>query len=293
MWSDEIVAAYKSNLVMANLVTRLSHVGKKGDAIHIPKPTRRSASAKATDTIVTLVDSGSTSGGSHGVVNLYIDKHYEYSTLIEDMAAVQALESMRRFYTDDAGYALASQVDTDLLDLAQGAQGGTAGSADYDAAILGGDGSTTYVDGTNVGTALTDAGVRNLIQLLDDQDTPMDNRYLVLPPVERNNLMGIPRFTEQAFVGEQGAGNTIRSGNVGEIYGIPVYITTNCRSATTTTTKIGLMFHKEWSTLIEQMTVRVQTDYMQQYLATLMTADTIYGVGEVRDASCIAIAVAA
>lgn len=31
VWSDEIVAAYKKNLVMANLVRKLSHKGKKGD----------------------------------------------------------------------------------------------------------------------------------------------------------------------------------------------------------------------------------------------------------------------
>ena len=36
LWSDEIVATYKSNLVMPQLVVTLNHVGKKGDTIHIP-----------------------------------------------------------------------------------------------------------------------------------------------------------------------------------------------------------------------------------------------------------------
>jgi hypothetical protein len=31
IWSDEIVSAYKKNLVMANLVRKMSHKGKKGD----------------------------------------------------------------------------------------------------------------------------------------------------------------------------------------------------------------------------------------------------------------------
>ena len=30
LWSDEVIGAYKSNLVVANLVTKLSHKGKKG-----------------------------------------------------------------------------------------------------------------------------------------------------------------------------------------------------------------------------------------------------------------------
>jgi len=29
LWSDEVIGAYKSNLVVANLVTKLSHKGKK------------------------------------------------------------------------------------------------------------------------------------------------------------------------------------------------------------------------------------------------------------------------
>ena len=52
LWSDETIAAYKSNLVVANLVTRLNHKGKKGDTIHIPTPVRGSATAKAANTKV-------------------------------------------------------------------------------------------------------------------------------------------------------------------------------------------------------------------------------------------------
>lgn len=55
IWSDEVIAAYKKNLVMANLVTRMNFVGKKGDAIHIPAPARGAASAKAASTQVTLI----------------------------------------------------------------------------------------------------------------------------------------------------------------------------------------------------------------------------------------------
>jgi len=40
LWSDEIVAAYKNSLVLANTVSKMPMRGKKGDTIHIPKPTR-------------------------------------------------------------------------------------------------------------------------------------------------------------------------------------------------------------------------------------------------------------
>jgi len=63
----------------------MSHKGKKGDTIHIPKPARGSASAKGASTQVTLI------ADTASVVNISIDKHYEYSKLIEDIAEVQSL----------------------------------------------------------------------------------------------------------------------------------------------------------------------------------------------------------
>jgi hypothetical protein len=54
IWSDEVIAAYEKNLVLANLVKKMSMTGKKGDTIHIPKPTRGSANAKVENTAVTV-----------------------------------------------------------------------------------------------------------------------------------------------------------------------------------------------------------------------------------------------
>ena len=33
MWSDEIIGSFKANLVLANLVTKIMHNGKKGDTV--------------------------------------------------------------------------------------------------------------------------------------------------------------------------------------------------------------------------------------------------------------------
>ena len=286
LWSDEIIAAYKQNLVMANLVSKMSFKGKKGDTLHIPKPTRGAASLKAASNQVTL------QAATESEVQVLVNKHYEYSRLIEDITEVQALASLRKFYTGDAGYALAKQVDTDLVRLGRNVQGGS-GTAAYNKAVLGGNGSTLYVDGTNVGTAITDAGIRRVIQTLDDQDVPMDGRVLVVPPSTRNTLMGITRFTEQAFVGEAGSNNTIRNGQIGDIYGVKVYVTTNCDTATTNTTRLGMMFHKDAFVLAEQMGVRSQTQYKQEYLGTLFTSDMLYGVAELRDEAAVAIALPA
>jgi len=282
IWSDEIIASYKKNLVAANLVKKMNFKGKKGDSIHIPSPTRGNASVKSAQTQVTLIAATE----SEVVVN--IDKHYEYSRLIEDIVEAQALASLRQFYTDDAGYALARQVDTDLVRLGRGVNGGD-GTAAYTGAFSGADGTTAY---TGTAGALTDAAIRRSIQRLDDNDVPMDNRFLIVPPSTRNTLMGIARFTEQAFVGEVGGANTIRNGEIGNVYGIPVFVTSNADAATDGD-RICLLAHKDFAVLVEQMGVRSQTQYKQEYLGTLFTSDMLYGVKELRDGSAVALAVPA
>jgi N4-gp56 family major capsid protein len=286
VWSDEIVASYKKNLVAANLIKKLNFKGKKGDRVYFPAPTRGAAAAKVAETLVTLQAAGGTA------ISVNIDQHFEYSRLIEDLAEVQASASMRRFYTDDAGYALAVQTDTSIIELGRGASGGS-GTAAYTGAFLGGDGTTAYVDGSTAGTALTDEGFRRAIQRLDDNDVPMDQRYFIIPPATRNTMMGLARFTEQAFVGDSGGNNTIRNGQIGDIYGVKVFVSTNADTPTTTTNRVALLFHPEFAVLVEQMGVRVQTQYKQEYLSTLLTADTLYGRGELRDTSAVALIVPA
>jgi hypothetical protein len=283
LWSDEIIATYKKSLVMANLVKKLSVVGKKGDAINIPGFTRAAASAKTAAAPVTLITHAGTG------IQVAFDQHWEYSRLIEDIVKVQSNNPMRGVYTEDAGYALATVVDTYLHNLTASWQGG-ANTAAWDKAVIGSDGSTLYTGANEA--AITDAAIRKVIQTLDDADVPMSNRYLVIPPVARNTLMGLGRFTEQAFVGEGGSSNTIRTGRLGNVYGVEIYVSSACPTATGAA-RIASLFHRDALVLCEQLKPRVQTQYKQEFLADLLTADTLFGAKEYRDAAGVAIAVVA
>ena len=272
LWSDETIAAYKSNLVVANLVTRLNHKGKKGDSVHIPKPIRGAANAKADATQVVL------NGGTATEANILINKHYEYSVMIEDITEVQALSSLRKFYTDDAGFALAKQVDTDLFTAGQALNGG---------AFLQGSGAAWS---TGTAADITDAGIRAMILQLDNADVPMDGRALVIPPVAASDLLGISRFTEQQFIG---SGDAIKTGKIGQIYGVDVFVSSNCPTTDSSANRVGMLLHRDAIALVEQVGVRSQTQYKQEYLGDLYTADTIYGVGELRDNGGVPFKVAA
>ena len=284
IWSDEIVAAYKKNLVMANLVKKMNFRGKKGDTVHIPSPARGSASAKVAANTVTLI------AESNSDIAVTIASHYEYSRLIEDIVQAQALASLRGFYTEDAGYALAKQVDTSLIQLGRGANGGNAANQQYTGGLIGSTGAA-YTYGTSNAAAIADAGIRKAIQVLDDNDVPMDGRSLVVPPVARNSMLGINRFTEQAY---RGNGNTLINGEFGDIYGVKVYVSTNCdTTAASTPDKVALLFQRDFAVLVEQLGVRTQTQYKQEFLANLLTADTLYGVSELRDKNCVPLIVLA
>ena len=282
IWSDEIAAAYKSNLVIANLVKKMSHVGKKGDTIHIPKPVRGSATAKAEHTQVNLIVGADTD------FTVSIDKHYEYSRLIEDITDVQALPSLRSFYTEDAGYALARQIDSDL-----GALGSSLTGRYY---MDSSTNLTAYAADTVVAAdVFTDLGFRQAIQELDDADVPMDNRFMVVPPSVKKDILGIDRFNSSDFVN----GRPVENGLLGDIYGIKIYVSTNLPELESAAQNDangrivgGILGHRDAFILAEQMGVRVQTQYKQEYLGDLMTADTIYGVAELRDGAAIQLAFA-
>ena len=234
-----------------------------------------------------------------------IDRHFEYSRLIEDIVEVQALSSLRQFYTEDAGYALSVQVDNDLHAAGTGFGDGGAvvfspAATDYQhTGCFFNDGGTTtqYTDDTMVAAdVFTDAFFRDMIQKLDDNNVPMDGRSLVIPPSVRNTIMGIDRYVSSDFV----SGQAVNSGLIGNLYGVDIYVSANCRTieaaadntASSIDTRAALLFHTDAIVMAEQQAVRSQTQYKQEYLSTLYTADCLYGVQVYRPEAGFVLAIA-
>jgi N4-gp56 family major capsid protein len=293
IWSDEVIAAYQKNLKMAPLVKKITMTGKKGDRIHVPVPVRADANAKDADTAVTVI------ANTEDEITIDVNRHFEYSRLIEDIVEVQALNSLRQFYTEDAGYALAKKVDTDLHQVAtafriDGANAnvgstnvlhtGLPGSYVHSSCFYSddSDGTSPFAQDTIIADdKFTDDFFRDMIQKMDDNDVPMDNRCLVIPPSVRNQILGIPRYVSSDFV----SGQPVASGLIGNLYGVDVYVSSNCEVIETASengagpeVRAGLLFHRDAIVLAEQMAVRSQTQYKQEHLSTLYTADTLYGV---------------
>tara|TARA_R110000868_G_scaffold207972_8_gene457133 strand:- start:7424 stop:8434 length:1011 start_codon:yes stop_codon:yes gene_type:complete len=293
IWSDEVIAAYQKTLKMAPLVKKMNFKGKKGDVLHLPKPVRGTANAKAEATAVTI------QANLESETTLTINRHFEYSRLIEDIVNVQALSSLRQFYTEDAGYALSKQVDNDLfrvgtafgngtLDLTTPVSGTCTGAQWINT-------NTRYIDASTGLTAyaadtvlpadvFTDTGLLALIKAMDDADVPMSDRAFVIPPTLRSAIMATTRYVSSDFT----SARSVQTGLIGSVYGIDIYVSSNCPLIEDSTSNTGVgatanlrgafMFHKDAIILGEQQSVRSQTQYKQEYLSTLYTADTLYGV---------------
>lgn len=321
MWQDEAIATYEAKAVMRNLVEVFQHQKHKGDVIHRPNPSRGDATAKAVNTAVSFI------ADTAGEITISINKHYECSRFYEDIADMLALNGIRSFYTKDAGYALARRVDAELHKLGATAQGGAISGATtlYEKGVIGGDGTTNFAgNGGGNGTALTDVGLRQAMQLLEDADVNTSECGLVVPPTVIKTLRGIARFTEQAFVGD---GKAIRTGRLGNLYGVEVYASSlcpwiHCNSVTNTQSvnfsgttltsgayvdefgftvdhsagsdtkyRACLLVHPDAMVLAEAQSVRVQQQYKLEHLGYAVVADSVFGTAELRDYASVAIIV--
>jgi hypothetical protein len=306
LWSDEVIATYEQNIVLADKVRKMSMKGKKGDTINIPIPGREAEpNEKVKRQGVTLIED---TAGNLAVV---VDQHFEYSRMIEDFAEVQSLPSARRFYTEDAGYSLARWVDTQLGILSSG-WGSNLGTVlntpagfEHTQNIRPLVGNTyevwaedTMQTGAAYGATFNDAVFRYGLQLLDDQDVPMSSRCLVICPSAVNDIRGIDRYNSVDFVNNKGVAN----GEIGNIYGVPVFVSTNVPVIETVAlngvgslkavSRGNQLFHKDANVLAEQVGIRSQTQYYQDQLATLFTSDRIYGKSVYRPENGVIIATA-
>lgn len=260
VWSKEVLMFVKSNLVLVPLVKHYdADVKAGGKTLEIPNVSTITANQKAQNTVVTLnynVEQKNT---------IYLDQHYESSFLVEDIAKVQSVTDLRSDYTQAAAYAIAQTVDFAL------ASGMTT-------AFLGAGNSVgTY------GAALDDAAVLAVNRYLDEAKAPGNERALVVTPKGKAEMLGIDKYIRYDAIGVGGTDNSIRNGQIGEIYGVRVYMSQNLVVTPGTPDEHNhLFFHKEAFAIALQLEPRTQATYEQQYLGWLVTVDVLFGCAELR-----------
>ena len=275
IWSDELLVSRESNLVAGRLFDRVDHKGKAGDTIHFPFLSDFTAQSYTQLAGVTVQNV------TEGEKTILLNKYYDVSWIESDLAQLQRKDSyrLRARRVEKAGYALAKRIDTDILALYSGLGTGYI--------VIGGDGTTawdTTANGnTGNGSDLTDAGILALVRKLDDNDVPNEGRFMIIPPCQKQVLLGIDKF-----VLYQNTNRTkeLSMGMFGEIYGFKIYVSTNCPSVTatdaTTTYRVGIYAHKSAFAIAMQKDVTTKSQYKQEYKGDLISCDVVYGVKMMR-----------
>lgn len=276
VWGERMNDFFRSNLVAANFFTdRSEELSGGGNIIYTPNITEISANSKTAATAVTLNSPTETS------VTLTVNNWYEASFAIEDEEAATVKHSykIQETYARNAAYAVAKQLDTALVSLFSGF-------------------SNTV--GTST-AAVADSNIRAALAYLDANDIPQEDRaFFVHPNVFWNQLQAIDRF---ALAINSPVQDPVAKKPMAYLYGVPVYITTQIQYVSGTTGRYNALAHRDaihWATaplgsggskgaMVGSMGLRVQSNYIPDYLSTLTTADILYGVIENRDAAGVAI----
>jgi N4-gp56 family major capsid protein len=253
VWSSDVLYYREAKLVLAKLVRRFDADAKFGDIIHIPNVAEITARSKSASTAITY------DANTEAVTDITINKHKYVGVLIEDIAQIQSKPDLIKIYTQTSGYSLAKAVDTDIAALATGFSQ-TVGTA---------------------GTALTDANLLTAIQYLDDANAPEDDRHLVVKPSVKKNILTLDKFVLFQNVGSSAP---VRSGQIGELYGVEIHVTSNI-SVTDVTVDVtnNMLFHRDAIGLAMQKDISTETQRNIDHLATAVVSSCLYGVAEIRD----------
>lgn len=153
-------------------------------------------------------------------IELQIDTSFYFGLNVSDVLEYQAQPNLMDMFSTDAANQLKIAVDRDcFLNTFQGAAaanvGATAGaiSGQYN---LGTDLAPLALTNSNIVSTIT-----SLASVLDEQNVPETDRYLIITPSERNLLMQ-SNLAQAQFMGD--SQSIIRNGKIGQIDRFTVYV---------------------------------------------------------------------
>jgi len=151
----------------------------------------------------------------------------------------------------------------------------------YEDAII-----TLFISFANtVGTSaagVADSNILAAIKYLADADVPEDGRaFFFSPRAAYTDVMALDKFT---LLQNTNGADPVLKGLIGSLYGIPVFVSSRITDAASGGSGANCLAHKD--AIVHANTgLKVQTNYVPQYLAYITTAFMRYGVAENRDTS--------
>lgn len=266
VWGERVNEFYRNKLVAAPFFTdRSDELSGGGNTLYTPNTTEFTANAKTTGVAVTLNSNSDTK------VTLTVNNWFESSFAIEDAEAAQVRHSysvMERF-AKNCGYAIAKKLDTAIVTLFTG---------------------FTNTVGSSLNT-LGDSDIRAAFAYLETAGADiMESAFFVSPNVFWKQVQGIDKFSLAVNSPVNDPTAKVPSAY---LYGRPVYvtqqITLNASPSGGRANALAVPDAIHWATSplgsggsksnssVGSMGIRVQSNYIPEYLSTVTTADILYG----------------
>jgi hypothetical protein len=254
LWSAGIYRYFEKNLVFKPFFDDYSSLVRgRGDVLHIPTIQEVASADKSANTSVDYTANVETK------IDLSIDQHKYAAKLFEDIAMIQANEQLFDKYAQSMAYALAKAVDTKIEALLQ-----TLGTNQDLAA----------------NNSMSNADVETALGTLMSNDIPKDECAFFVNPLIYADLLNAKAFVAAGSSTGVGFGNdnaVMQTGNVGMLFGIPVFTSSLIPTTSSDGIEVGYLVHKSAIAVAVQQDIRVQSEYDVSYLGTKVVADIIYG----------------
>lgn len=248
--SSLIQSYLQQEALLVPTVQDWSAMAKPGlDTIKIPRAPGFTVGDKAENT---PVDAQTL---TYSTDDLAMDKHKAIQFLAEDIAQIQANIPMMQDVAMRMAKDLAYQVDSDIYACLKAC---SAAAPDH---------LIKYLDTVN-----NDLEVQDLVEwrrLLNIQNVPMDDRYVLIPPSKEADMLKIDNFIK---ANEYGSREALLNGEIGRVFGFTVIVSNVSESDAAC-----VAYHRSHVAFAFQRAVRFETDRDMANLATRLGADTIYG----------------
>jgi len=273
VWGERINDFYRANLICASFFTdRSDELAGGGDTLYTPGLTEMTAHSKSNGSAVTLTSPTETAK------TLTVQTWYEVSFAIEDKeaASVKRSYALQEAYARNAAYTIGNVLEAAI------------------SALFAGFSQTVGASSSN----LADSEIRQAIAYLEVANVPGiydgEVAFFLHPNTFWRQVQDIDKFS---LAVNSPVNDPTAKKPKGSLYGIPVYTSSNLSS--TDGSRHNALAHKDaihWATLplgvksqshgvTGKYGVRVQSNYIPDYLSTLTTVDILYGVVENRDTS--------
>jgi len=273
LWGERFNDYFKANLIGANFFTdRSSELRGGGDTLYTPVYSAMTANTKTQQAQVTLQQADPTK------ITLVVQTHKEVSFMVEDIDAARVKTSYTFLDSQakNGGFEVAASLETAIFGLFAGFSGSVGAST----------------------TNLADSDILSAIATLESNKVPNifsgDVAFFFHPMTFWRQVQAIDKFSLAVNSPVQ---DPVAKKPVGSLYGIPVYTSPYIPYVSSTTGRYNALAHRDaihFATLalggggskgsmVGSAGVRVQANYIPEYLATLVTADIVYGVIENRD----------